>query len=142
MPPAYAGLIGDLQYAEVVSKLCETAAGVGFGFTVSRGTSDDQAVLGGTSLIGVTVRSLDREGAATTAAVKYNQNEAMGVIKKGYVWINLVNTGSAGAAIYSVDADGTIAAGTAGAGQTQIPNATLETTVASAGDLALIRVDF
>jgi hypothetical protein len=66
----------------------------------------------------------------------------MAVIKKGYVWVVITNTGVPGNAIYSVDATGAIAVGTAAAGQTQIPNATLETTVASGGDLGLIRVDF
>jgi hypothetical protein len=134
---AYAGLVADLEPKEVVSKACESAT-IGFGLAVNQGTADEQAVLGGTSVIGITVRSLDREG--TSTAVQYSQYEAMGVLREGYIWVEIENTGSPGDALYTDDVTGEIGAGAPGAGETALPNSTLETTVSSAGDLGLIRV--
>jgi hypothetical protein len=141
MPVAYAGLIADLEPAEIISKVAEGSA-IGFGKTVSRGTSDDQATLGGTALIGITVRSLDREGAASTGAIDYDDESTMAVVRKGYIWAVITETGVPGNQLNSVNATGAIGVGAAVAGETDMVGATLESTVVSAGDLGIVRVDF
>ena len=139
MPVAYDGQLGDMNPKEIISLLCETAAGVSFGRTVSLGTADDQGVLGGTAPIGVAVRELAHEGAASTAVVQYNETEAMSIIRDGYVYALIADNGSRGAALNSVDATGAIGVGAAGAGETDLTGWTLEQDVV-AGNIALIRV--
>jgi len=135
---AYAGLIADLEPKEVVSKHAE-GGDIGFGLAVSRGTADDQATKGGSAVLGVTVRSLDREGAVTTGAVDYDQYSTMAVMRAGYCWVNVQDTGSPGAALNYNTTTGLIGVGDPGAGELVFPG-TLESTVASGGDLGLIRV--
>ena len=143
MPVAYAGMLADGRLQnEVESKAVETAAGIKPGFVVSRGTSDKQVVLGGVAGgIGITVRSIAKETEAD-GTILYAQKDAVPVARAGTIWVNLTGTGVPGAAIYYVDATGALGIGTAAAGQTQIPNAELETTVSNTGDLGRIRFRF
>lgn len=139
---AYAGLIADMNPHTLVSRKTETAAGIGFGLVVSRGTANDQIVLGGDGTgFGVTVRTLDREGAQTTGAVQYDQYDVASVMVEGYCYA-AINTASAskGDKLKYDDTTGAIEAGTAGAGETQM-NAYLEEAVTSSGQIALIRLD-
>lgn len=138
MGKAYPGLVADARYAKnVESKSVETGP-IAPGIAVGRGTdAEREVVAGGTAPIGVVVRSLDVENNASND-LEYDATETVGVMTVGAVWVDLVTTGSAGDPIYSVDADGTIGAGTAGAGQTQLVG-TLETDVAVAG-LAVIKL--
>lgn len=136
MAVAYEGMLADLEPKEVVSKVAEGSA-IGFGLAVNQGTSDNEAELGGTAVIGITVRSLDRE--SSPSVVQYAQYETMAVLKRGYIWVAIENTGAPGDVLYSDDTTGAIGTGAPGAGQTAL-SGTLESTVASAGDLGLIRV--
>lgn len=139
MLKAYPGLIADTQFQNnVISKDLETAT-IKPGLVVSRGTDAvRQAVLGGTTPLGVVVRDLHKEN-NTSEELEYVATDTIGVLTAGTIWVAPINTGSAGDAIYSVDADGTIGIGTAGAGQTQL-NGVLEDDVASGGDLARIKL--
>lgn len=136
---AYAGLIADLEPKEVVSKVAE-GGDIGFGLVVSRGTSDNEATKGGSAAIGVTVRSLDREGAVTTGAVDYDQYSTMAVMKSGYCWAVIADTGVPGAVLNYNTTTGAIGTGVPGAGEKVLPG-TLESTVSSGGDLGLIKVE-
>jgi hypothetical protein len=135
---AYAGQLADLEPKEVVSRLAESGD-IGFGLAVSRGTADDQATLGGSAFLGVTLRSLDREGTVLTGAVDYDQYSAMAVLRSGYCWVTVADTGSPGAKLNYNTTTGAIGVGAPGAGEAEFPG-TLETTVASGGTLGLIRV--
>ena len=137
----YAGATA-LEISPDGSLLVETAAGIGPGLVVSRGTADNQVTLGGDATgIGITVRSIAKE-TESDGSVLFAQKEAVGVNRNGTMWVTLAGTGSPGAAIYYIDATGALGIGTAAAGQTQIPNAELETTVASTGTLGKIRFNF
>lgn len=137
---AYAGLIYAQAPHDIISRSVETVAGIGFGVAVSRGTDKDkQAVLGGTDFIGITVRSLDREGAANTGAISYAETESAAIIRSGYIWAVCPTGCTPGDAVLYTDADGVLDAGTAGADQTQLDDAQWDTT-ASAGELAVIRI--
>ena len=86
-PKAYAGLIYAQAPHDIVSRDVETVAGIGFGVAVSRGTNKErQIVAGGTEFLGITIRSLDKEGAANTGAIQWNEKEAAGVLRDGYIW--------------------------------------------------------
>ena len=139
---AYAGLVvqQDSDCTQIVSK---TAYGsvINFGVVVSR-SGDAKATLGGSGTgIGVTIRSLDREGTKLTGAIQYAVGDSMAVLRKGYIWVVIAKTGVPGNALYYVNSTGLISVGTAGGGQTDLTGCTLETTVATNGDLGLIRVD-
>lgn len=137
---ALAGLVYAQAPHDIVSRLVETEAGIDFGVAVSRGTDlEKQVVLGGTSFLGITVRSLDREGAANTGAIKYAETESAAVLRDGYIWAVCPAGCNPEDPVFYTNADGVLDAGTAGVGETQLDGATWET-VAAAGELAVIRI--
>lgn len=140
-PGAYAGLIYAQAPHDIVSRDVETVAGIGFGVAVSRGTDKErQIVAGGTDFLGITIRSLDKEGAANTGAIQWNETESAGVIRNGYIWAVCPAGCNPGDAVKYTNATGVINAGAAAAGETQLDGAQWET-VAAAGELAVIRIE-
>ena len=139
---AYAGLIYAQAPHDIVSRAVETAAGIGFGVAVSRGTDPDtQAVLAeATGFLGITIRSLEKEGAANTGAIKWNQYETAGILREGYIWAVCPTGCVPGDLVNYVDDTGVLDSGAATAGETQLDGAKWETT-ASAGELAVIRIE-
>ena len=135
---ALPGMIADIEPHEIVSKKAEGA--FGFGLVVVRGTADDQVKLNGTVQFGVSVRDLAREN-NSSGNTQYEDNDVAAVMKKGYIWVEVADTGSPGDALNFVNATGVIGVGAAGAGETDLTGWTLESTVASGGDLGLIRVN-
>lgn len=138
---AYAGLIYAQAPKDVLSLSVEGAAGIEFGIACSRGTDASRQVVAGgdDTFIGITVRDLDREGAANTGAVKYLETETAAIIRFGYVWVVCPSGCNAGDPANYVDATGVIDSGAAIAGETDIVGATFETT-AAAGELAVLRL--
>ncbi len=140
-PKAYAGLVYAQAPHDIVSRDVETVAGIGFGVVVSRGTNKErQIVAGGTDFLGITIRSLDKEGAANTGAIQWNEKEAAGILRDGYIWAVCPAGCNPGDAVKYTDATGVLDAGAAAAGETQLDGAQWET-VAAAGELAVIRID-
>jgi hypothetical protein len=136
---ALAGLIYALGDSDIVSRSVETEAGIGFGVAVGRGTDKaDQIVLGTSSFVGITVRSLDREG--TSDAILYKETETAGVMRNGYVWVTCPAGCNPGDAVKYTTATGVLDAGAAGAGEIQLDGAKWET-AAAAGELAVIRIE-
>jgi hypothetical protein len=134
------GLIYALAPADVVTRAVETAAGVPFGVAVSQGTGDNQAVLGGTSFLGVSIRSLEQEGAANTGAIQWDEQEAMGILRTGYIYVTCPAGCVPGDLVKYTDATGVLDAGAAAAGETQLTNAAWQTT-AAAGELGVIKIE-
>jgi hypothetical protein len=142
IPKAYAGGDADNNPTRDVTLISEASV-IPYGRAVQQGTADDQAKIGTgtTAYLGITVRVHNEENvAAGTESEQYPEDELMKVREEGSIFVSLVTTGSKGDAIYSVDADGTIGAGTAGAGQTQIPGGVLLETVAAADQIVKIRL--
>lgn len=138
---AYAGLIYAQAPHDIVSSLVETVAGIGFGVAVSRGTDKErQVVVGGTDFCGITIRSLDKEGAANTGAIQWNETESAGILREGYIWAVIPTGGNPGDAIKYNNTTGVLDVGAAGAGETQLDGAQLDT-VTAAGELGVIRLD-
>jgi len=128
---AYEGGIADLQDSEVVAKLAEDSA-ISFGRVVSRGTADDQCVLGGLDPIGVSLRDLARMGAYDGAAtIKYAETEAVSVLRRGWLYGKCVGGGVAGAAVKYNTTTGILGAGAPGSGELALPGATWEQTLAN-----------
>ncbi len=142
IPKAYAGLIYALAPHDNVSRDVEGAAGIEFGVVVSRGTDKErQCVLGGTDFLGITYRDLGREGAANTGAIKYSEKETAGILREGYIWAFCPTGCNPGDQVKYTDADGVLDSGAAAVGETQLNGARWET-VAAAGELAVIRLDY
>lgn len=141
-PVAYAGLIYALHPHDIDSMSVETAAGIAFGVAVSRGTDPDrQIVLGGdAAFYGITIRSLEREGDDAAGAISYSEKETAGVMRKGYIWVVCPTGCVPGDSVKYNDTTGVIDAGVAGAGETQLNNASFETT-AAAGGLAVLKLE-
>jgi hypothetical protein len=142
IPKQYAGGLADGNPTRKVTYIAEGGA-IPFGRAVQQGASDDQAVIGTTTATGayngITIRHHSQENPLYGESEEYPEGDLMAVMEEGSLFIDLINTGAKGDPIYSVDADGTIGAGTAGAGQTQIPGGSLEETIAAAG-IAKIRL--
>jgi hypothetical protein len=140
-PVAYAGLIYDANSGrDVVSRDAEGV--VPFGVAVGRGTdADRQCAAGGaaTAYLGVSVRSLEREGAANTGAVQYEDTETVGIMRTGYVWAVCPTGCVPGDAVIYTVATGVLDTGVAGVGAAEIDGAAWQTTTA-AGDLGVIRL--
>lgn len=140
MALGYAGELADLNPARTISRAAEGGA-IGFGLVVSRGTNDDQAVLGGdpkVTPLGVTVRSLDREGERLTGAIDYKETETMAILQDGTIYAKVGIGGSPGDALFYNTTTGAIGVGIAGEGEATLPG-TLEST-AEADAIAKIRV--
>lgn len=140
----YPGLIYAQAPSDIVSRAVETVAGIPFGVAVSRGTDKEtQCVIGGTDFLGIAIRSLDKEGAANTGAIQWNETEAAGILRYGYIWVISTFTSAVGQGVIynnttgAIRSDGT---GPAGAGETLLDGATFETS-SSAASLSLIRID-
>jgi hypothetical protein len=139
MTKAYAGQLADLNDQREISRIAEGGV-IPFGRMLSRGTADNQATLGGTDHIGISVRDLAHENGIGTELQQYAVTDVMNVLQSGSIFLELITTGSPGDALYSVDADGTIGAGAPAAGQTAIVGGTLEETVAAINTVALCRI--
>lgn len=137
-PKAYAGLVFAQAPHDIVSRDVETAGGIDFGVAVSRGTdSERQVVAGGDAFTGITIRSLDKEGAVNTGAIKWNEKETAGVIRSGYIWVVCPSGCNPGDTVKYNNATGVIDSGVAGAGETTLNGAQWDT-LATAGELAVI----
>lgn len=137
---AYAGQIYALAPHDIVSRKVESTT-IGFAVAVSRGTNKEtQVVAGGTSFVGITIRSLDKEGAANSGAIQWNQKESAGVMRQGYIWAVCPTGCAAGDPVNYVNATGVLDSGAAVAGETNLTGAKWETTTA-AGELGVIRLE-
>lgn len=90
--------------------------------------------------VGLALRYIATEGTGTSNAISYAVGEALPVLRDGYAFITLAGTGVPGASLYMTNATGAVGIGTAGAGQTQLTNWTLESTVSTTGTIGLVRV--
>lgn len=150
---AATGVLVEEALAEIESSLAvETAAGIGLGVVVSRGTNPEkQVVIGGDAspdILGITCRIADQAGAvgseSTNLIVRAYQTPCP-VVRNGKVWVTCSGTGVAGSRqIAYNDTTGAIVLGAAGAGETQLDPNTVEllNTVTSGETLCLLRVNF
>lgn len=86
---ALPGLVADMVTNNVITRVCETALGIGFGLIVSQGARDRGAVLGGTDpfrVMGVSVRDITLIHSDPAYLDKYMQKENMGVLSFGQIW--------------------------------------------------------
>lgn len=139
---ALAGMLVAVHNHDIVSRSLETVAGSAFGIVVSRGTDkDSQAVIGGTTgVLGITIRALDREGAANTGLIQYNEKETLAILRDGYIHAVCPTGCNPGDPVNYVEATGVLDSGApSGTGETALDDCFWDST-ASAGELAVLRV--
>jgi len=134
----YPGLFADLNPKTVVSKLAET--NITMGRVVSRGSSEDQILMGGSVPFGIAGRDLGREAYNLDGDIRVNAEDDCPVMLEGFVYVQIKSaSGSPGDPITYDKSTGELFAGfdpTRGA-----LNATLEQTVSAVDQIALIRLD-
>jgi hypothetical protein len=137
---AYAGLIYAQAPHDIVSRAVETAAGIGFGVAVTRGTDPDKQIVLAASadFLGIAIRSLEKEG-GTAGDIQWNVKETAGIMRSGYIWAVCPTGCVPGNAVNYADGTGVLDSGAAGVGETSLDGATWETT-ASAGELGVVRL--
>ena len=134
---AYHGQLYSLSQNETISRAAEGAAGIPVGVAVSRGTLDNQMLLGGPSFIGIVLRTLDQEGVANDSDVFFNETEMASLIRVGYVYLTCPTGCVPGALVQYNDTTGVVDSGVAGVGSTQLTNAYWDSTTA-AGDVGIV----
>jgi hypothetical protein len=137
--PRIHGSLNDLNNTDVTSGAAEAAIAVGV--AVKRGSAEGQVLTadGTTGYIGVAVRDLHREGVINTGSLDYLVNENVSVLRAGYINLTCPSGCTAGDTVKFVNASGIIDSGAAAAGETQIDEATWETTTA-AGQVGIVRL--
>ncbi|WP_270374973.1 structural cement protein Gp24 [Marinicauda sp. Alg238-R41] len=133
MSAAIAGLIANMEQANVVTRQVQDTGGIGFGKAVFQGTADGEITETASALfVGVTVKDVTVDNAtADTYALTANA----GVLESGVIWVTAGDAVTAGAAV-SVAADGNFEADASG-------NQTIDAIFldsGSDGDLVRIRV--
>ena len=120
--PGFAGMIADMASSEVGTRLCETAAGIGFGLAVSQGVGDKGVVIGGAAFLGISVRDVTLDGApidplgdVRATVDTYPQNSNMGVLTRGHIWVEAQGNVVAGNALSFDGTTGKFTTGTSGA---------------------------
>lgn len=139
MQPGLEGQVATmLEDDNSETRICETAAGIGFGRAVSEGANARGAVLGGaTKFIGISVRSITEVPIApNTNPEIYTQYNNMTVMLAGDIWVRVVAAVTHGAPATYSSSTGQLnpaSAGVAIAGSRYI-------TSAGAGEVALLRL--
>lgn len=124
---------------------------IGNAFTTDDAT-DGTAIAGGDlstaaiKFLGVLVRPKEQALSGTTAGtleptVILLNNTVGEILSMGQIYVLLAGAGNFGDPLFYTDATGAIDAGTAGAGESDIPNSRLLTTI-STGGLAVIELNF
>lgn len=135
---AVAGLPADADFS-ADTRICETAAGIGFGLAVGQGTSDKEAKLNptaGNEFVGVTIRD---KTLVNDSDDLYEQYENMAVMTRGDVWVTVGGDVSAGDDVTFAQATGVLSSAATGGTQFAITGARWMTS-ASNGGLAILRL--
>ncbi len=123
MRPGFAGTIIDMVDYSTITRLCETAAGIGFGVAVSQGTGDKGAIVGGSSFVGLTVRDItltgtpvDMQSSTPIPVDTYGRYANMGIMTRGHMLVNVFGNVVAGGLVYYDATTGKLAGSASGAG--------------------------
>ncbi|MGY2049584.1 structural cement protein Gp24 [Methylobacterium sp. JK268] len=131
----YEGMVAFEEPSLTVSRIVETAGGIGFGKPAFQGTRDDGIVTQGGAFRGVTLA--DRNVSPRNGGDLFAQGDTVPVMIKGTVFVAVAGTVAAGNAAYLTPA-GTFTA--AASGNVPIPNALFDSS-APAGGIARLRLN-
>jgi hypothetical protein len=139
-PIAHAGMLASSDHS-VDTRICETAAGIGFGVAVSQGAADAGAVIGGASaavFVGITVQDMSIENDPSNSD-EYPRYSNMGVMTRGEIWVVTGGIVTAGADVTFASTTGVLSSAATSASQFAIAGARWMTSAAS-GALAKVRL--
>lgn len=129
------GGIVNTELCNKISRNVETAAGIGFGVPVERGTDDKGVVIfAGGAPLGITI--LERGTDANTPDV-YAQYSSAAIMTQGPIFAMASVQVAAGDQVYVVDADATFH-NAAATGRTLYPNAVWDQSTTGADQLSVI----
>jgi hypothetical protein len=131
MQPAAVGAPAEPDW-EAHSRIVETAAGIGFGLAVGRGTSERGVVLGGAVFAGISLRDITQP---PDNVDEYSQNDNIGVMVRGTIWVLAAADVFASDLVHYNETTGALS----NAGGTLIAGATWESDAAS-GALGKVRL--
>lgn len=135
MAIAFPGMPADADHS-IDTRICETAAGIGFGVAVSQGSADKGALIGGASaavFVGVTVKDI------TVIDDEYAQYDNMGVMYRGTIWVTVGGDVTDGGDVTFASTTGVLSSAATSGTQFAIAGARWMTT-ASSGGLAKLRL--
>jgi hypothetical protein len=134
---AVAGMIASSEPSTVISRICETAAGIGFGVVAVQGVGDDEVRVceAGKAFRGITL--MDKTVRPDNVD-QYAQYDNVAVITKGPVWVLAGATVVAGEPALFVEATGALT-NVVAAGNVAIDGAIFDTSAAS-GALCVLRL--
>lgn len=141
MRPALAGMIADMTPRQVISRVVEAVAGMGFGVIAVQGTGDGQirpATAGTFPFIGITVMDpavvhMDYQANPDF----YPNRDIAAVLIQGTIWVTVGAAVTAGQPAFYVPATGVIT--NVSTANTAIPNGRFDTSAAN-GALAKLRI--
>lgn len=139
IPAAVAGMVADMQNYKIDTRICETAAGIGFGLAVGRGSADNGAILGGAAaadFLGISVRDVTLMNNDGDEYARYSN---MAVLTEGTIWVTVGGDVTDGADVTFNGTTGVLSSTAAGDGQFAITGARWMDTVSSGG-LARLRL--
>lgn len=133
------GMIADMNNSEVETRNCESVAGIAFGVAVGQGAADKGAIAlpaTAAAFVGVSVRDVTVDH---NTPDKYAENDNMGVMTKGTIWVTVDGNVAAGQNVTFSTATGLF--GTIAADGTHLlaTNAKWDTS-ASSGAVARLRL--
>lgn len=113
---AVPGMIADLGFSDIISRLAEEANGISFGLGVVGGTDlEKQCKLPsgtGVGFIGVAAKDHKEQQFTPTLGVNlYDDEDAVGILRSGRIWVQVVETIVAGDAVYVWDTLGVVISG-------------------------------
>jgi hypothetical protein len=90
-PKAFAGQVASMREYDSITRSCETAAGIGFGLAVGRGSADHGCVIGGALniFLGATIRDVTL---MSSQSDKYAQYQNVGILSMGDIWVQVTGT--------------------------------------------------
>jgi hypothetical protein len=140
---ARAGMIANTEPCILISRTVDTAAGVGFGVPVQRGSTDMACKImasGATEILGITVRE---RSVRPETPDKFAQYESARLMRKGVIWVLVTDAGGVadGDNVWVKLSDGTFSNADAGSsGSLRLGGGKWESSAAN-GALAKIRFD-
>lgn len=133
------GMVATMNAWDADTKICETAAGIGFGLAVGRGSDDKGAILGAgaaAGFLGVSIRDVTLESSQSDKYVQYGN---MAVLKKGVIWVTAGGNVQDGQDVTFNSSTGVLSSIAADGSNFAIPGARWVDTVSS-GELARIEL--
>lgn len=102
VPKGYAGMVANGETSNRITRTCETAAGIGFGQPVYRGSGDHGCVLTVGTLATFLGWAIAHHGQALIAgqdADEYQQYDNVAIMTSGAIFVNVKGAVTDGAAI-------------------------------------------